>query len=180
MCRITKYSYFSSIYFKVRGYEIYTFLSYSPRHSLLGMSSVYHCANDICISRWRHDVETISALLAICEVNPPVADGFPSQRVSKTGFGVFFGVRLNKRLSKQSTCQWYKMSWRLWHTFPWNLLSNALSGIQHADWAHFETFRCWKVFIECRYIYMHIYRYKAFGNNSANPDFRYIGMAWIK
>ena len=31
---------------------------------------------------WRHDMETIFALLALCEGNPSVTDGFPSQRTS--------------------------------------------------------------------------------------------------
>ena len=29
---------------------------------------------------WRHEMETFSALLALCEGNPPVTGGFPSQR----------------------------------------------------------------------------------------------------
>ena len=31
-------------------------------------------------SLWRHDLETFSAFLALCEGNPPVTGGFPSQR----------------------------------------------------------------------------------------------------
>ena len=33
-------------------------------------------------SWWRHGMETITALLALCEGNPPVTGGFPSRRVS--------------------------------------------------------------------------------------------------
>ena len=29
---------------------------------------------------WRHQIKTFSASLALCEGNPPVTDGFPSQR----------------------------------------------------------------------------------------------------
>ena len=32
------------------------------------------------ITWWRHQMETFPALLALCEGNPPVIDGFPSQR----------------------------------------------------------------------------------------------------
>ena len=35
-------------------------------------------------------METISVLLAICEGNPPVSDGFPSKRPVKQSFKVFF------------------------------------------------------------------------------------------
>ena len=37
-------------------------------------------------------METFSYLLALCEANPPVADGFPSQRASNVGFHVLFDV----------------------------------------------------------------------------------------
>ena len=38
----------------------------------------------------------LSILLALCEGNPPVTGGFPSQRASNTAFDVFFDVNLNK------------------------------------------------------------------------------------
>ena len=44
----------------------------------------------------------ISELLAICAVNSPVTGEFPSQRPVTWSFDVFFDLRLNKRLSKQS------------------------------------------------------------------------------
>ena len=44
-------------------------------------------------------METISALLALCEVNPPAIGGFPSQRPVTRNFDVFFDVHLNKQLS---------------------------------------------------------------------------------
>ena len=50
-------------------------------------------------------METFSALLALCEGNqgnPPVTGGFPSQRPVTWSFDVFFDLRLNKQLSKQS------------------------------------------------------------------------------
>ena len=51
---------------------------------------------------WRHQMETFSALLAICAGNSPVTGEFPAQRPVTRSFGVFFDLRLNKRLSKQS------------------------------------------------------------------------------
>ena len=47
-------------------------------------------------------METFSALLALCEGNPPVTAGFSSQRLVTWSFEVFFDQRLNKRLGKQS------------------------------------------------------------------------------
>ena len=47
-------------------------------------------------------METFSALLAFCVRNSPVTGEFPSQRPVTQIIGVFFDVRLNKRLNKQS------------------------------------------------------------------------------
>ena len=47
-------------------------------------------------------METFSALLAICAGNSPVTGEFHAQRPVTRSFGVFFDLRLNKRLSKQS------------------------------------------------------------------------------
>ena len=47
-------------------------------------------------------METFSALLAICAGNAPVSGKFSAQRPATRGFDVFFDLRLNKRLSKQS------------------------------------------------------------------------------
>ena len=50
----------------------------------------------------RLKMETFSVWLTLCEGNPPVTCGFPSQRPVTQSFGVFFDLRLNKRLSNQS------------------------------------------------------------------------------
>ena len=49
---------------------------------------------------WRHQMETFSALLAICARNSPVFGEFPAQRPVTRSFEVFFDLRPNKRLSK--------------------------------------------------------------------------------
>ena len=83
------------------------------------------------ISWWRHQMETFSALLALCAGNSPVTGESPSQRpmsyilvyegahyLSKKtwSFDVFFDLRLIKRLSKQSWGWWFeKPSCSLWH-----------------------------------------------------------------
>ena len=47
-------------------------------------------------------METFSALLALCPGNSPVPGEFPAQRPVTRSFDVFFDLRPNKRLSKQS------------------------------------------------------------------------------
>ena len=47
-------------------------------------------------------METFSALLAVYAGNSPVTGEFPAQRPVTRSFDVFFDLRLNKRLSKQS------------------------------------------------------------------------------
>ena len=59
-------------------------------------------------SWWRHQMETFSALLALCAGNSPVTGEFPAQRPVTRSFDVFFDLRLNKRLSKQSWCWWFE------------------------------------------------------------------------
>ena len=64
---------------------------------------------------WRHQMETFSALLAICAGNSPVPGEFPAQRPVTHSFDVFFDLRLNKRLSKQTWGWWFEMPpWSLW------------------------------------------------------------------
>ena len=60
-------------------------------------------------------METFSALLAICAGNSPVPGEFPAQRPVTRSFDVFFDLRLNKRLSKQSWGWWFEtQSGALW------------------------------------------------------------------
>ena len=59
-------------------------------------------------SWWRHQMEIFSALLAICAGNSPVTCEFPTQRPVTRSFDVFFDLRLNKRLSKQSQGWWFE------------------------------------------------------------------------
>ena len=48
---------------------------------------VFNC--NLPWARWRHQMETFSSLLAICEGNPPVTGGFPSRRPVTWSFDVF-------------------------------------------------------------------------------------------
>ena len=58
---------------------------------------------------WRHQIETFSALLAICAGNSPITGEFPTQRPVTRSFDGFFDLHLNKRLSKQSRGWWSEM-----------------------------------------------------------------------
>ena len=59
-------------------------------------------------SWWRHQMEAFSALLALCAGNSPVPGEFPTQRPVTRSFDVFFDLRVNKRLSKQSWGWWFE------------------------------------------------------------------------
>ena len=63
-------------------------------------------------SWWRHQMETLTALLALCAWSPFTGE-FPSQRPVTRSFGAFFD--LYKRLSKQSWGWWFETPSRpLW------------------------------------------------------------------
>ena len=68
-------------------------------------------------------METFSALLALCAGNSPVPGEFPAQRPLTRRFDVFFDLRLNKRLSKQSWGWWFETSsrplWRQCNVSTW-------------------------------------------------------------
>ena len=65
---------------------------------------------------WRHQMETFSALLAICAGNSPVPGEFPTQRPVTRSFDIYFDLRPNKRLSKQSWGWWFEtLLPPLWH-----------------------------------------------------------------
>ena len=59
-------------------------------------------SGDIILSNawWRHQMEKLAALLALCAGNSPVPGEFPAQRPVTRSFDVFSDLRLNKRLSK--------------------------------------------------------------------------------
>ena len=92
------------------------------------------------VSWWRHQMETFSALLAIW-----VTGEFPTQRPVIRSFDVFFDMRLNKRLSKQSWGFWFETPSRpLWRhcnleehnvlstsTPPQQIVKNRVSLLSH-------------------------------------------------
>ena len=64
---------------------------------------------------WRHQIETFSALLVLCEGNPSVTAGFPSQRPVTRSFDILFDLRLSNRFNKHSRRRWFETQSRsLW------------------------------------------------------------------
>ena len=70
--------------------------------------------HDAKFSWWRHQIETCSASRYTGPL-APVTSEFPSQKPVTRSFGVFFDLRQNKRLSKQSRRRWFETPSRsLW------------------------------------------------------------------
>ena len=81
----------------------------------LPATGVEYLILDIYHTLWRHQMETFSALLAICAGNSPVTGEFPTQRPVTRSFDVYFDLCPNERLSKQSWGWWFEtLSRSLW------------------------------------------------------------------
>ena len=86
------------------------------------------------ISWWCYQMETFSVLLSLCEGNPPVTGGLPSQRPMTRSFDVSFNLRQKKRLSKQSRRRWFETpSSSLWrycnvNEFQWQSFAQYKQG----------------------------------------------------
>ena len=70
-------------------------------------------------SWWRHQMETFSALVALCSGDSPVTGESPAQRPEARSFDVFFDLRLNKQLWGRSFETPSRSLWRhcnvKWH-----------------------------------------------------------------
>ena len=98
----------------------------------------YHVSLILYNTRWRHQMETFSALLAICAGNLPVAGGFPTQRPMTRSFDVFFDLHPNKRLSKQWSGWWFEtLSRPLWrHRNGLNTARLWENNFEVVSWTH--------------------------------------------
>ena len=117
-----------------------------------------HCCG-MGLETWtnRH-METLCALLALCEENPSVTSGFSSQRTKKRGASVL-PVSLDKLSNKQSRCRWLKTSSPTptegWKTDIGNTCQNKQRVLMHRH-------QGWNVrhglcHIYMRYIYIYIW-----------------------
>ena len=91
-------------------------------------------------------METFSALLVLCAGNSSVTGEFPTQRPVTRNFDVFFDLRRNKQLSKQSRRRWFQTPehslWRhcnamLWRLSQRHLVSTASITTKHSLWRPF-------------------------------------------
>ena len=86
-------------------------LLYNLEYGLLLMKG----ATSLCITWWRHEMETFSALLAICADNSQVTGVFPTQRPISQSSEVFLALCMNKRLNKEWWGWWFeKLSRPFW------------------------------------------------------------------
>ena len=79
-------------------------------------------------------METFFPLLAFWAGNSPVTGEFHAQRTVTRGFDVFFDMRLNKRLSKQSWGWWFETPLHsLWRHFngPWTRAQLLFRTVYH-------------------------------------------------
>ena len=80
-------------------------------------------------------METFFAWLAICAENWPVPGEFTAQRPVTRSFDVFFDLRLNKRLSKQSWGWWFETLsrplWRHCNEYIWFVVTGCIGSCQH-------------------------------------------------
>ena len=67
-----------------------------------------HTGYDQPWSWWRHEMETFSAILALCAGNSTVTGEFTSQRPVTRSFDVSFDLHLNKQLSTHSWGWWFQ------------------------------------------------------------------------
>ena len=91
----------------------------TPQYSDASIRNVYYrssATNIHFIASWRrHQMETFSAFLSLCEGNSPVTSEIPSQRSVTRSFDVFFDLCLNKRLRNRSRRWWFETPSRpLW------------------------------------------------------------------
>ena len=94
---------------------------------------------------WRHEMETFSALLALCEGTSPVTGEFPSQRPVSRSFGDFFDLRLNKRLSQQSRRLWFETPSRsLWRH------CNVMEWVKTGEKGYLKWSSCLHICVSCR------------------------------
>ena len=92
-------------------------------------------------SWWCHQMETYSALLAICVGNSQVTGEFPAQRPVTWSFDVFFDLCLNKRLSKHSWGWWFETPFRpLWRHCNVRFSAAMMNIIARTDWSPYNLF----------------------------------------
>ena len=113
------YKYISICIGKIQIFSIFkhvnAYLSRPPKKifiDTLNVAWLFHGTvihhNEYSNTWWRHQMETYSALLALCARNSPVTGEFPSQRPVTRSFDDFFDQLLNKQLSEKTRRRWFE------------------------------------------------------------------------
>ena len=138
----------------------------SPRfHSTLVQQGIVGLLSDLRRDEtqntlWKHQMETLSALLALCAGNSLVTGEFPSQRPVTRSFDIFLNLHLNERLSKQ----WW----------GWRFETQSLPLWRHCNEFTIISYR--DDFRKHKEIYPH---FLCFSNLSGNPPPRNIANSMI-
>ena len=116
----------------------------TPKRFLVGWHEGAKLQRTFCLSEcvpypwWRHQMETFSALLAICAGNSPVPGEFPAQRPVTRSFDVFFDLHPNKRLSKQLWSWWFETQscplWRHRNAFLYTVVYSSWGVQWQPNW----------------------------------------------
>ena len=119
---------------------------------------IHLCPGAFPLTWWRHQMETFSALLAICAGNSQVTGEFSTQRPVTRSFDGWC-MRLNKPLSKQSWGRWFETpSCSLWRHCNKRVSNGklSLSGVPDFfdrnkilsgyDLSHYQVPHCIRVF----------------------------------
>ena len=95
-----------------------------------GLTHIYPSGLLHWYSWWRHQMETFSVLLDLCAANTPVIGEFLTQRPVTRSFRLFFNLRLNKQLSKQSWGWWFETpSCSLWrHCYAVAIMQSSITA----------------------------------------------------
>ena len=84
-------------------------------------------------------METFSAQLAICAGNSSITGEFPARRSVTRSFDIFFYLRLDERLSKQSWGWWFDMLSRpLWRHCNASVILLRPGCVKHHSALHYE------------------------------------------
>ena len=108
-----------------RGDVFFRSLNCGPGSESFFIWSTCYCWYSINFCEWwRHQMETFSALLALCAGNSPVAGGFPSQRPVTRSCDAFFicawtnGWANNRGASDLTRSLWRHLSWFIFYLIP--------------------------------------------------------------
>ena len=121
---------------------IYRFVQHRAVLGLLHYMLPYQLNERVCVAYpwWHHQMETVSALLALCAENSPVTGEFPHNGQLRGALMISWISAWKKRLSKQARRQWlHTPSCSLWRHVATNCHIDATADIIIVLRGYFET-----------------------------------------